>query len=710
MNKQHRQKLLHISYPLCIFLGSFLLFQIQPIISKYILPWFGGSSAVWTAALVFFQVLLLLGYSYTLVVTKHTTKRQSTIHFLLLTGIACIFLFLFFHWPAPIFPPSTFRSENTISPLLSIILILSMSIGLPYFLLSTTSTLLQKWFHKLSPKTSPYPLYALSNSGSLLAIVTYPFFIEPYLNLHQQAVFWGIGFLIYCSIFLLNTLLYRIDMNKPMTPHNNTTVTQAFIEVTTMYSRKRITLWILLSALSTLMLIAITNVLTLSVAPVPFLWLLPLATYLLTYIICFSGKNWYKRNAFAYCFLLLVSFGYIASLTTIPHLFISVCLYTVLLFSCCMLCHGELYARKPLPQYLDMFYLFTAVGGAIGGIFVAVIAPLIFSSVWEFTIGMVACTFLAVIVLVHYQHSLFLRFFKKFSFDNKDIYIFVSTSILILLFMLVFGVSRDIHIKKNVRNFYGMITVAEAKTPQGTIRYLTHGKIVHGSQILTKPHIPTTYYVPQSGVGHALQYYPRKLSHNHKTLQVGLVGLGVGTLAAYGKSGDTFRFFEINPIVASIAQTDFMYLKNSKAKTSIVLGDGRLQMEKEIGQLPRYDIIVLDAFSDDAIPAHLLTKEAFAIYLARLAQPNGLLAIHITNTYLDLIPVLLPMAKAYALHTVVVDTKLDSGESSKWMLFSNNKKVLSQLSIPAKQVVNTHLTKNIPLWTDDYSNLFQILK
>ncbi len=695
---------------LVISCGAFLLFQVQPIISKYILPWFGGTSAVWITAMLFFQVLLLLGYSYIFFLGKFSLKKQILIHLGFVSFITGLVLWLFPLWQAPILPDISWKLSDDFSPIVQVLEILFISVGLPYLLLSTTSIVLQKWYSDTHQGKSPYLFYAFSNAASLIGVVSYPILIEPFLSLQQQGIWWSFGFLLYSALLFLTCLLtWRFISSQKQTKQKESSQKVA---VYASVNKKMVLLWFLLAATSTLLLLAITNVLTQSIAPVPFLWLLPLTLYLLSFIVCFSGKQWYWRNLYAYLFLLTMPWALVFVQFGAPSVLSGTLIYGILLFSSCMLCHGELYEYKPHPQYLDLFYVVIACGGAVSGILVGIIAPLLFKGLWEIYIGFYLTFLIAIVALIQYKSSWLYRHMHVFFWSKKEFYLFCAIGFPIVLVTVSFIVLsfKGLDSITVWRSFYGVLTVKKKTIDAVTFTVLNHGHITHGKQASSGPlrYKPNTYYAKGSGVYFAFTQHPKR----ERGLTVGIVGLGTGTLAAFGKKGETYRFYEINPQVIEIANKDFTYLKDSHATIQVITGDGRLSLEKEVRENDpkKFDLLVLDAFNGDAIPVHLLTKEAFAIYLKRLDPSSGIIAVHISNNYLDLNPPLVKLAEYYHLQYALIHApaRPDSAQTD-WVLFTYNKNFLSQpevLRATKKQMPH----KNSVLWTDDYSNLFQILK
>lgn len=702
----------YFSFILSTFVGAFLLFQVQPIITKYILPWFGGSSSVWITALLFFQIVLLLGYSYTFLLTRFKKNIQVIFHFMLVLLATALIVTLYSRWQSPITPPLEWKFSNTISPIIQVVGILAISVGLPYFILSTTSTLLQKWFSSVG---SPYPLYALSNFGSLLGIVSYPFLIEPWLSLSSQGLWWSNGFVVYS--ILLSICCISVGMKS----FKISSIKKGGSHV----ERKRCALWVFLSTASSLMLLSTTYEISQSVAAVPFLWLLPLSLYLLSFIVCFSGTRWYWRNVYSYTFFLSAFFVMALSIQTIVSLslVLELVIYSVLLFSSFMLCHGKLYHLKPHIWDLNLYYLLIAAGGALGGVIAGIFAPLFFKGPWEFYLGISLCGMTATLTLFQDKQSfLYQSMMHRVFTSKKEMYsaivLFFVTFFFLFSFIDTYKYKSGYTSVQTFRNFYATLRVTKKETKDPHVSYLSliNGKITHGAQFDSGPlrTLPTMYFSKKTGVGLAILNYPERTSVSQENgLSIGIIGLGIGTLAAYGSKGDYMKFYEINPEVEKIARSYFTYLKDSSAKIDIVIGDGRISLEKEVkdSTIPPYDILVVDAFSDDAIPVHLLTKEAFDTYLKRLSAIHGLLAIHISNRYVNLLPVLVRIAEHFGMELALIETSTkEETAASQWVLLTHDKEYFKAPAIAhAKSALPKHAIK-IPLWTDDYSNLFQILK
>jgi hypothetical protein len=687
-------------YAVTIFLSAFLLFEVQPMIGKIILPWFGGAAAVWSTCLLFFQAALLGGYLYAHCSTRYLKPRHQAI---LHIGLMAVSLALL-----PIIPSPTWKPVAAGDPSIRILLLLTATIGLPYVLLSTTSPLLQAWYVAARPGAIPYRLFALSNLGSLLALFTFPVLVEPMLATRTQAVSWSgvyAVFVVVCAAVAWSALRAAPKTVESIGLAAATLPDPAAFEPRAPNWVLHV-LWTALAACSSALLLAITNHLSQNVAPIPFLWVLTLGVYLLTFIICFEREKLYNRAVFLP--LLAAALGG-ASFAIFydqgnPNLRWAIPTFVAALFFCCMVCHGELVRLKPDPRHLTNFYLMVSVGGALGGLFVAVAAPHLFHSYVELPVAMIACPALVAIVLWIAPG------------EWKSVKGIQSVRITMIVFTVALAVYlgyqkhlEDQRYLLSVRNYYGVLRVydspdADERTPA---RKLIHGTINHGSQLLdAKAHrTPTSYYGPKSGMGRSIRYFESK-----GPVRVGSIGLGAGVTAAYCRPGDFFRIYEINPLDYQIATSWFTFFNDCQGDHQVLLGDARLTMEQQPPQ--NYDVISVDAFTSDAIPVHLLTRECFAVYFKQL-KPGGILAVHVSNRFLNLVPVVAGNAHDFGKAAVMVD---DDGEdedylsSSDWVLVSDDAAVFSQSFFKAHGIEPAQVRKGLRPWTDDYSNLFQILK
>jgi SAM-dependent methyltransferase len=689
-----------ILYALTIVVSAFLLFQVQPVIAKIILPWFGGSAAVWTVCMLFFQMALLLGYLYSHALVRYLKPRtQMLVHAALLLVSALAL---------PIYPNTSWKPMGGEEPALRILGLLAMTVGLPYFLLSTTGPLLQAWYARRFRGGMPYRLYALSNAGSMFALLSYPVLFEPVFATHQQAWMWSAAYGVFVVLCGGLALLAgpggapAAGAGRGQGPAEEVASADADIVPP---SAKKYLMWLLLPAVASLLLLAITNHLSQNVAAIPFLWVLPLSIYLLTFILCFEGSGWYRRNP--YVQLLAVALGGMAyalsvdSTGSVP-IRVMVPLFSMGLFTCCMVCHGELARLKPDPRYLTHFYVMIAAGGALGGLLVGLLAPHLFNAIYEMPLGLVACAALVAWLLAQNPE---LKWFQRWWRPAPIVAAALTVALAVFVGLQIRDSVRGS--REMVRNFYGGLRVRDSGTATQleATRTLTNGTINHGEQFLNaaRRDQPTTYYGPNTGVGLAIRE-----KQQNRAIRVGVIGLGTGTLAAYGRLGDYYRFYEINPLVLRLARTEFSFLPNCKAKVDVAMGDARLSLEREAPE--NFDVLAVDAFSSDSIPVHLLTLEAMLLYFRHL-RPDGVLAVHISNRYLDLEPVLAGETLATGKMARVVDTEDDDTQDvfgATWVLITS----------PASGFHGEELTNSRPiefkrtvrLWTDDYSNLFRILK
>jgi len=705
-------------YACTIFLSAFLLFEVQPMIGKIILPWFGGSAAVWSTCLLFFQASLLAGYLYAHCSTRYLKPRQQAILHVALMAVSLALL--------PILPSPDWKPSQPGDPSGRILLLLAATIGLPYMLLSTTSPLLQAWFVMAKPGAIPYRLFALSNIGSLLALCSFPVLVEPLFTNRVQALGWSglyAVFVLLCALVAWKTWraaggplpngrgsegISEASVNRSEAPIPSRDRQGAVVPTFEPPDWKLQALWAALAACASALLLEITNHLSQNVAPIPFLWVVPLGIYLLSFIICFERERAYQRIVFLPLLALSLGPATYALYYNMGNLNIkwSIPTFAVVLFACCMVCHGELARLKPAPRYLTNFYLMVSLGGAVGGLFVAVGAPRLFHTFVELPLTLVACCALAATVLWAWPGE------WKF----KQVLTIARIAMLVATIALAGYLGYRKHLddqryELSIRNFYGVLRVYDTPDTedQTGVRELNHGTINHGTQILeaARRRTATSYYGPSSGIGRAMRYLKDK-----GPARIGVIGLGAGVTAAYCRPGDFFRFYEINPLDLGIASNWFTFLKDCPADHDVLLGDARLTLERQPAQ--QYDLIAVDAFSSDAIPVHLLTREAFMLYFHHL-KPNGILAVHVSNRYLDLVPVVSRNAQEIGKAALQID---DGGEeydyltSSDWVLVTSDPAIamFTDHLFHAAKITRARMRPNLRPWTDDYSNLFQILK
>lgn len=765
------------AYGFSIFLSAFLLFQVQLLVGKHILPWYGGVPAVWSTCMLFFQTALLLGYAYAHGLATRSSRTQRAVHASLLLMSWAALAVAFFTWDNPLLPPASWKPTGTEAPIPHILALLTLSTGLSFFVLSATAPLLQFWFSKTAAGTSPYRLYALSNLGSLLGLVSYPFLVEVFVPLETQAMIWALGY-VACTLAIACIALARsaaapaglaVEAPAPAAP----------------IARRRYLLWFGLAASASALLLATTNQLTQEIASVPFLWMLPLLLYLLSFILCFESDRWYSRPLYFTLFVPAIALGTL--LLQQSHrgdLLSQVVIYGAVLFIACMVCHGELARLRPGARRLTSFYLTLTAGGAVGGAFVALLAPALFSGYWEYPIALwvsAALVFAALrydgesplhqgafgpalatlggslllaafvfadtlsvarlndgmivamsIVALALASLLLLlaplrrapasnvtgpaippaRIGSRLGFGNTSS-VLVSVALTVLAGThLALLASDGSGIVLRERNFFGLLRVVQTEGDEPALE-LWHGQTVHGIQYRSPARRaePTAYYRPGSGIVLAIQHHPLR---EVRGLHIGVVGLGTGTLAAYARPQDTFRFYEINPAVirmAAGADARFTYLNDSSAWIDIVPGDARLSLEREQSARAQraFDVLAVDAFNSGAIPLHLLTQEAFAIYLHHLDPDTGILAIHISNRFVELRPIVLRLAEHFGLAVVTIDHEhQDDSWSNTWMLLSPSEWTLSAEAIRAAATSTAPAPG--PLWRDAYSNLLGAIR
>ena len=717
-------------YAITIFLSSFLLFQVQPLVGKYILPWFGGTPSVWSVCLLFFQLMLLMGYAYAHLIARRLGTRPQTLLHMAMLAASLLLL--------PITPSEAWNSTSLSNPTWQILGLLIASVGAQFFLLSATAPLLQSWYLRNYPGKSPFRLYALSNAGSLLALFTFPFVFEYWFRLHTQMILWSTtyaAFAIMCGLSAWQLFRRNQSLESLSAPKDIMVQTTHFAENQSAEinhtdvlppSLMDILLWLGLAAFGSVMLLATTNQMCRDVAAVPFLWVLPLGIYLLTFIICFDRESWYQRNRSS-VMLIVGVFMACAVLykTWIFPLTWQVVIYSFTLLVCCMSCHGELVKLKPHPRYLTLFYLTISAGGALGGIFVTLVAPVIFDMYMEYEIGLAGCCLMILLICQHER-------LQRKSSDQIRIERFriamTRLAVCVSCIMLVWlaNTFKTTHNGKIVasRNFYGALQLAfeDSHDPEFQRLKMSHGSTIHGFQYqaVKKRHEPTLYYVKESGIGLALEHHPRRIEGEN--LRIGVVGLGTGTLASYGTSGDYICFYEINPLVIEMADKHFTFIKDAIARGVEVedyLGDARIVMERQVEQAnrQRFDVLAVDAFTSDAIPVHLLTKECFDLYWKHLKH-DGILAVHVSNRYLDLSPVIRKIAElfgkeAYGVYyqpTKDKDRPEKAFSPSEWILVTDNNDFLSHKTVKTALKPWPVDAPQPLLWTDDFSNIYSVLR
>jgi hypothetical protein len=707
-----------------IALSAFLLFLVQPIVARQILPWFGGSAAVWTTCMVFFQLALLAGYFYSdVVIRKLAPRGQAIVHTVLLIA-SLAFL--------PITVSEAMKPTDASQPVGRILLLLTLTIGLPYLMLATTGPLVQAWFTRQFRSARVYRLYALSNLASMVALLGYPPLIEPNASGRMQSIGWSAGYAVFALLAIaaawsgvrrgaVSGEIAAVDAHAEGIAAPPTADAAAAKGAAAMRAAHDAAaapiglradpsappstleqgLWLLLAALGSTMLLAVTTHITQNVASIPFLWVLPLSIYLVTFILCFDGTGWYWRPQY----MALAAIATVAMLgglsfrpegfgveRAILHIEHAVPVYAFGLFVLCMFVHGELVARKPAPAHLTRFYLMVSLGGAMGGLAVGIAAPLAFDYYWELPL---ALTIVALLIAVLARGGL--RWAGA-----------AATLACALLFADYLHWIRG-DVLELSRNFYGTLRVtgaADGDESPSASRRLLHGVILHGEQYMAPQArgVGTTYYGPTSGIGRTIE-----AAREAGPMRVGVIGLGVGTLATYGREGDVYRLYELNPVVLDVAERRFTYLKDSRAKLEPALGDARLVLEREAPQ--RFDVLAVDAFSSDSIPVHLLTREALAVYRRHLSG-RGTVVFHITNRYLDLSGVVNQLATEAGMQAVRFSDEPPQEAvqyRSDWIAVTADAE-FAKVLWAAGGVPMPPSTQTRRPWTDDHHNLFEVLK
>jgi len=683
-----------LPYAAATLIGAFLVFQVQPVISKCVLPWFGGTPAVWTTCMLFFQVLLLGGYIYAHCLKSLFKPRQQGLIHLALLATTLMTL--------RITPDESWKPTGAEEPILHLLGMLAVHVGLPYFLLSSTGPLVQSWLSLRTTSDGIYRLYALSNIGSLAALLSYPFIVEPFLSVTNQSTLWSMIFTLFVVvqtglIYGIVTRGYRAVTTDRQAPLSNQ-------QDDVCGAKWHRLLWLALPALASTLLLVTTAQLCSEVAVVPFLWILPLSLYLLTFIISFDSPRYYQPKWTAAA--AIVALAILQLDWAVPDawkMLTTAGASAAFLFNIGLLCHGEVARLRPPVDRLTQYYMFLSAGGAIGGLIVALFCPLWLSSYSEIPVTQAMCGSLALLLLVAHRSWAWTDAGRS----QRDWASLGSMRLLAFtLPLLSIGAAYQLDRPGVVlwdRNFFGVVRVEDADG----VRTLAHGTTSHGKQRFSPFHTePTEYYGRRSGVGKAIL-----AAGTQGPLKIGVVGLGCGVLACYGRSGDVFDFIEINPSVIRIAQQQFSFLSDSAAESSLLLGDGRLVLERAV--TAKYDVLVIDAFSSDAIPAHLLTRESIQLYQQRLS-PGGLLAIHVSNNHLDLAPLVHRLADSTGMTSRLVTSEAEAAFHIKpalWVLAGqiDNPLWASEELRDASPPTDQQL-QNGPIWTDQSHNLFSVMR
>lgn len=740
-------------FVLAVSLGAFLLFLVQPLIGRFILPWFGGGHIVWTGCLVFFQTALLAGYAYAHLAAKGLGRVPAARVHLGLLAACCFFL--------PLRPDDALRPTDGSDPLAGIVWVLVATVGVPYLVLATTGPLLQSWYYHLFPGRSPYRLFALSNLGSLIGLFAYPFAVEPWLTRVQQSWVWSLAFGLYavacgwCAWKAAGPPLESAEAAKqPQEDEIQDELTQVLRERTEKQAAAvsllgdawfAPLLWLALACVPSILLVATTSQMCQEVAVVPFLWTAPLGLYLLSFVICFDRPRWYRREFWGLVLLASLIGGEVVLWAglAMPIAF-QVSLLAAALFAGCMVCHGELAAAKPKPERLTTYYLSLSAGGALGGLFVGLGAPRWFPDFWELPVGY----FLTVAVVI-------VAWSVERAWWGRRVVWVMGLPVLLIWGIAVWipmcGAHHEVKVKFIARleplwkagRYGGLISEAwgiavetaprltvvqpedvvyQARDEYGVLRVrdtstgrkIVNGRIEHGFQP-SDPEFrkkPASYYGPSSGLGIAMRRY-RAVIGEEQPIRIGVVGLGSGAVTTWARHRDSIAFYELSPHVEQVAREYFTFLSDTDAEVEVRLGDARITMERELAQGAKeeFDVLAIDAFSSDAIPQHLLTREAMEVYF-RLLKPNGVLAVHVSNRYLDLAPVVRNLAVDAGWTPMRIS---DLGESEKyqssslWVLVTRNERFVEDADVA---LARSGWIDQPPIevrWSDDFGSLWQVL-
>ncbi len=689
-------------YATTIFLSAFLLFQIQPMIAKFILPWFGGSAAVWTTSMMFFQIVLLLGYLYAHLMKKFFRPRTVWLVHIPILVLAALTL--------KQSPPEYLKPTGGENLTLAVVWLLATTVGMPFFVLSSTGPLIQAWHSQshglVSTPRQTYRLYALSNAGSIFALVSYPFLFEPVFPLQTQTTIWSIGFVLFAVVCLWSgqqTIKFpewRSDQEDGFKEEADGRTGE------TEKPRGEIAVWLLLAMTPSILLLAVTNLLCQEVASVPFLWILPLSLYLVSLIICFDRPALYQRAVFWPAMIIgVVGSILLLHVSNQASLLLQVTGYSISFFACCMCCHGELERLKPARDSLTHFYLMVSTGGALGGVFVVVVAPQIFTDYCEFHVGLLLCLILPAGIKFH--EALQSPHEWKWALWSLTGASLLAATCVLCSMIYFLGPSTQRGIVERIRNEYGLVYVRDLADGY---RIMVNGRTEHGGQFLdiARQMEPNGYYTPGCGPSLAIA----AVRQNNKTqnrigpLKIGVLGLGTGSLVTWGEKGDQFIFYEINPASEKLARAHFTYLENWGDDAQVILGDGRIQLERSLAEQGSqgFDLLFLDAFTSDSIPAHLMTRESFELYLKHL-KPGGILVAHITNRFVDLRPVVRGLAEERRLEAVWIE---HYENSTDWVLMSTDPAILRQPTISDRQTPWPKDMKKI-VWTDNFTSLAQVV-
>jgi hypothetical protein len=739
------QILIPVVYGLTAFASATLLFLIQPMFARMLLPLLGGAPAVWNTALVFYQAVLLAGYLYAHLTTRWLGgRRQWLVHaFLVLLPLIVL----------PIAVPGGWQPPTVSNPIPWLLALLTVAVGLPFFVISTSSPLLQAWYARTGHRLAhdPYILYAASNVGSLCALLGYPFLIEPRLTLAEQSRFWSLGYLVQVVLVLACAALVARSAAALKAPAVATTVVPSAATTSAeRLSTPRRLRWLILAFIPSSLMMSVTTYITTQIAPLPLLWVIPLAIYLLTFILVFAGRPLFSPRLLVRVFpIVLLPLVLLMLIQATQPIVLIALLHLLTFFLATMICHGAMAADRPAPRHLTEFYLWMSAGGVLGGIFNALVAPVIFRSIVEYPLVLaLACLLLprfgadaaqpffrwrdlalpallggilaALIVgmsALGVQNGVFslVAIFSVpgllcFSFSRRPLRFALGVGVLFLVTGLLFNSGQGQELATE-RSFFGLHRVM--LDPTGRFHTIVHGGTVHGMQSTdpARRTVPLTYYYPTGPAGQLFAAYNGAYAKQH----VGVVGLGAGILACYFQPGQSWTFYELDPRVEQIARDPryFTYLRDCAPDSPVVLGDGRLSL---VGAADGgYDLLILDAYSSDTVPVHLLTREALALYLTKLT-PDGIIAFHISNQYLNLKPAIAQLADDAGLVALSQDDLAISAEdaaggksSSQWVVMAHRAADLERLSSNGRWQPLV-AQPGTALWTDSFSSIIGLIR
>lgn len=660
-------------FALPIVISAFLLFLVQPILAKQILPWFGGSASVWNTCLFFFQFMLLAGYCYAWALDRFLSARAQALVHVALIALAAATL--------PVIVAPSWKGGDG-DPALRILLLLSATVGLPYFLLSSTSPLVQAWYARTH--SAPYRLFALSNAASLGGLLVYPFIIEPRIDVRAQGLWWSAGFVAF-GLACASAAIAQARRAGPATapaPKSSGAAPSPL-------------LWLVLSALGSLALVSTTSFIAQNIASMPLIWVAPLAIYLVTFIVAFA--DWRLPRASLSFAALLVALAISAILRNadfVSDLYVSLPLFFGGLFILCLYCHDELAATKPAPAQLTGFYILVSLGGAVGALCSSILAPLLLKGDFELPLTLAAISALIA-----------LRGWRASGGALRAVLAVAVCGVVVWQIWAEIG-----HARVLARNFYSSLRIVDTGEGSDAIRRMEHGGVEHGAQYLdeSKRRTPISYYGPSSGAALAIE---AMRARRQAPLRIGVIGLGAGALAAYGEEGGAMRFYELNPQVIDLARSQFTYLSDSKSNVSVAPGDARLVLEREPAQ--NFDLIAVDAFSGDAIPIHLLTREALVIY-RRHMRAGGALLFHISNKFVDLEPALARLMQETGLFAKVVSDSPDDPDEksplsdSDWVIVSEEQSLFASPAL--KRADELEEPQSGPAWSDDFNTILSAIR